>query len=150
MNRKQFMKLYAIPLDIEKRQRRIAQLEKLQANGPQVVADVVKSSTGEGNATINCNATVRGVDKEYLEREQLIRQLEQLQVQSRTTYDEGVRLIESCADTSVRVTLQVVCLEGGSYKDAACEYRRKYIPADADALRKKAWKWVCANIPENG
>ena len=85
MNRKQFMKLYAIPLDIEKRQRRIAQLEKLQANGPQVVADVVKSSTGEGNATINCNATVRGVDKEYLEREQLIRQLEQLQVQSRTT-----------------------------------------------------------------
>lgn len=146
MDRKTFMKLYALPLDIEKRARRIEQLERLQAEGPQIVADVVKSSAGEGNATVLCSATVRGTDADFEKRERLLAQLRASQEKSRRDYAEGVRLIETCADASIRVTLQVVCLEGGSYEDAAREYRRKCIPKDADALRKKAWKWVCANI----
>ena len=142
MDKKTFMRLWAIPLDIEKRARRIAQLEQLQADGPQTVSDVVKSSSGEGNATIICNATIRGADSDYIARERLISEMKAAQVSSRKAYAEGVRLIEGCDNPAVRTTLQVVCLEGGSYKDAAAECHLKGIPAGPDALRKQVKRWL--------
>ena len=142
MEKKTFMRLWAIPMDIEKRARRIAQLEQLQADGPQTVSDVVKSSSGEGNATIICNATVRGTDSDYLARERLISEMKEAQIRSRKVYAEGVRLIEGCDNPAVRMTLQVICLEGGSYRDAADECHLKGIPAGPDALRKQVKRWL--------
>lgn len=146
MDKKTFMRLYALPLDIEKRQRLIARLEQLQAAGPDTVSDTVQSSIDAGNATVLCHATVRGRDAEYERREVLIRDLRQKQIQARADYAAGVKLIESCTDASVRVTLQVVCLEGGSYNDAACEFRRRGIPKDREGLRKAAQRWIAENV----
>ena len=50
MTPREFRQLHAIPFDIKARTRRIQQLEAKQAEGPELVADVVKSSCGDGNA----------------------------------------------------------------------------------------------------
>ncbi len=80
---REFRKLYAIPYDIEKRQRRIEQLEAIQAEGPQSASDVVKSSSGEGNACILSHATVTGTDISFTRREDEIKQLKRTNVQQR-------------------------------------------------------------------
>lgn len=148
MDKKTFMQLYALPLDIEKRAKLIARLEQLQANGPDTVSDTVQSSTDAGSATVLCHATVRGRDAGYARREVLIRELRGKQAKAKADYDAGVKLIEGCTDAAVRVTLQVVCLEGGSYEDAACEFRRRGISRERDTLRKAARKWIDEHIKD--
>lgn len=146
MDKKTFVRAYALPIDIEKRAKRIAKLEQLQAAGPDTVSDTVKSSMDAGNATVLCNATVRGRDPEYDRREALIRELRTKQAQARADYGECVRLVESCTDAAVRVALQVVCLEGGSYADAVAEFARRGVSKDRDALRKTVWRWIDEHI----
>ena len=69
MTPREFRQLHAIPFDIKARTRRIQQLEAKQAEGPELVADVVKSSCGDGNACILGHATVRGTaDSVYARR----------------------------------------------------------------------------------
>lgn len=146
MEKKDFVKLYAIRLGIEKRRKRIAALEELQADGPQVVADVVKSSSGEGNATVICNATVRGTDAEFLHREQTIAQLKARQAECRALLDEGIALIESCEDELVKIALNVVCLEGGRYRDAAAEWHRRGVDRSEAAVKQAVFRWMKANL----
>ena len=79
MKPREFRQLHAIPFDIKARTNRIRQLEEKQAEGPEIVADVVKSSRGEGNACIIGNATVRGTaDDAYTRREKEIERLQKI------------------------------------------------------------------------
>ena len=142
MQKRQLMRLYALRIDAATCRREIARLEKLQAEGPQAVSDVVKSSSGEGNATIICNATVRGSDGAYLRREALIAQMRRRAAEDEALYIEGVALIESCPDPDIRSTLRIVSLEHGSYAEAAGEFARKGVAANADALRSAVHRWA--------
>ena len=60
MKPQEFRRLYAIPYDIAKRQKRIERLENMQADGPQAASDVVRASRGEGNACVIGHVTVTG------------------------------------------------------------------------------------------
>lgn len=142
MHKRQLMRLYALRIDSETARREILRLEKRQADGPQVVADVVKSSAGEGNATVLCNATVRGTDAAYMQREELIATMRRRVADNDALYLEGVRLIESCPDPDIRSVLRVVSLEHASYAEAAAEFARRGVYADADALRMAVHRWA--------
>lgn len=66
MDKKTFVRAYALPIDIEKRAKRIEKLEQLQAAGPDTVSDTVKSSMDAGNATVLCSAGEDGDGNEKI------------------------------------------------------------------------------------
>lgn len=88
MTPREFRQLHAIPFDIKARTRRIQQLEAKQAEGPELVADVVKSSCGDGNACILGHATVRGTaDSVYARRELVVDAASRTRSSSQTQSD---------------------------------------------------------------
>lgn len=139
---REFRKLYAIPLDIEKRQRRIEQLEALQAEGPQSASDVVKSSSGEGNACILGHATVTGTDVSYSRREEEIKRLKQLNRQQLAKYMRGQELIERCDDCELRAMLTAVCSEGQKPQAVAIELMERGVDVSAEAVRRRVERWI--------
>lgn len=98
MKPREFKQLYAIPYDIKARKRLIKKLEEKQAQGPELVADVVKSSRGDGNACIIGHATVRGTaDNAYTQRETEIKN-------SRTKTQSSKQHISKACKSSRAVT----------------------------------------------
>lgn len=142
----EFRKLYAIPFDIDKRQRRIEQLEALQAEGPQSASDVVKSSSGEGNACILGHATVTGTDASYSRREGEIQRLKLINRQQRTKYMQGQRLIEQCDDCELRALLTAICSEGQKPQDVAVELMERGVDISAEAIRRRVERWINQNV----
>lgn len=142
---RELRKLYAIPYDIEKRQRRIEQLEALQSDGPQSASDVVKSSSGEGNACILSHATVTGTDVSYTRREDEIKRLRQTNVDQKAKYLYGQRLIESCDDCELRALLTAICSQGKKPQDVAVELMEQGVDIGAEAIRRRVERWINQN-----
>ena len=143
---REFRKLYAIPYDIEKRQRRIEQLESIQASGPQTASDVVKSSSGDGNACILTHATVSGTDISFTRREDEIKRLKRTNVQQRKKYMYGLSLIESCDDCELRALLTAVCTEGKKPQDVAVELMERGLDLGPEAIRNRVERWIKRNV----
>lgn len=139
---RELRKLYAMPYDIEKRQRRIEQLESLQSDGPQSASDVVKSSSGEGNACILSHATVTGTDVSYTRREDEIKRLRQINAEQKAKYLYGQRLIESCDDCELRALLTAICSQGKKPQDVAVELMEQGVDIGAEAIRCRVNRWI--------
>lgn len=142
---RELRKLYAMPYDIEKRQRRIEQLEALQSDGPQSASDVVKSSSGEGNACILSHATVTGTDVSYTRREDEIKRLRQINADQKAKYLYGQRLIESCDDCELRALLTAICSQGKKPQDVAVELMEQGVDIGAEAIRRRVERWINQN-----
>lgn len=142
---RELRKLYAIPYDIQKRQRRIEQLEALQSDGPQSASDVVKSSSGEGNACILSHATVTGTDVSYTRREDEIKRLRQINADQKAKYLYGQRLIESCDDCELRALLTAICSQGKKPQDVAVELMEQGVDIGAEAIRRRVERWINQN-----
>lgn len=142
---RELRKLYAMPYDIEKRQRRIEQLEALQSDGPQSASDVVKSSSGEGNACILSHATVTGTDVSYTRREDEIKRLRQINDDQKAKYLYGQRLIESCDDCELRALLTAICSQGKKPQDVAVELMEQGVDIGAEAIRRRVERWINQN-----
>lgn len=143
---REFRKLYMMPYDIDKRQRRIEQLESIQASGPQTASDVVKSSSGEGNACILTHATVSGTDISFTRREDLIQRLKEINRQQKAKYLYGQRLIESCEDCELRALLTAVCTEGKKPQIVAVELMEKGMDVGPEAIRSRVDRWIKKNV----
>lgn len=139
---RELRKLYAMPYDIQKRQRRIEQLEALQSDGPQSASDVVKSSSGEGNACILSHATVTGTDVSYTRREDEIKRLRQINADQKAKYLYGQRLIESCDDCELRALLTAICSQGKKPQDVAVELMEQGVDIGAEAIRCRVNRWI--------
>lgn len=142
---RELRKLYAMPYDIQKRQRRIEQLEALQSDGPQSASDVVKSSSGEGNACILSHATVTGTDVSYTRREDEIKRLRQINADQKAKYLYGQRLIESCDDCELRALLTAICSQGKKPQDVAVELMEQGVDIGAEAIRRRVERWINQN-----
>lgn len=142
---RELRKLYAIPYDIEKRQRRIEQLEELQSDGPQSASDVVKSSSGEGNACILSHATVTGTDASFIRREDEIRRLKEINADQKAKYLYGQRLIESCDDCELRALLTAICSQGKKPQDVAVELMEQGVDIGSEAIRRRVERWINQN-----
>lgn len=143
---REFRKLYMMPYDIDKRQRRIEQLESIQASGPQTASDAVKSSSGEGNACILTHATVSGTDISFTRREDLIQRLKEINRQQKAKYLYGQRLIESCEDCELRALLTAVCTEGKKPQIVAVELMEKGMDVGPEAIRSRVDRWIKKNV----
>jgi hypothetical protein len=139
---RELRKLYAMPYDIEKRQRRIEQLEALQSDGPQSASDVVKSSSGEGNACILSHATVTGTDVSYTRREDEIKRLRQINADQKAKYLYGQRLIENCDDCELRALLTAICSQGKKPQEVAVELMEQGVDIGAEAIRCRVNRWI--------
>lgn len=147
MKPREFRQLYAIPYDIKARKRLIQKLEEKQAQGPEIVADVVKSSRGDGNACIIGHATVRGTaDNAYAQREAEIKKLKEKNVKLEATYLEGLHIVESCEDVILRAAISGICILGKKPQDVAVELMEMGCDMDADAIRRRVDRWVERNV----
>ena len=147
MKPRDFRQLHAIPFDIKARTNRIRQLEEKQAEGPEIVADVVKSSRGEGNACIIGHATVRGTaDDAYTRREKEIERLKKLNAELETRYLEGQRIVETCEDYLLRAAISDICILGRKPQDVAVEWMEQGYDMDAEAIRRRVDRWVEQNV----
>lgn len=145
---REFRKLYMLPYDIDKRQRRIEQLESIQSSGPQTASDVVKSSSGDGNACILTHATVSGTDISFTRREDLIQRLKEINRRQKAKYLYGQRLIESCEDCELRALLTAVCTEGKKPQIVAVELMEKGMDVGPEAIRSRVDRWIKKNVVE--
>lgn len=143
---REFRKLYAMPYDIDMRQRRIERLEALQADGPQSASDVVKSSTGEGNACILGHATVTGTDISFSRREDEIRRLKLRNQEQRQKYLYGQWLIEQCDDCEMRAMLTAICSEGKKPQEVAVELMEQGVDIGPEAIRRRVERWIEQNV----
>lgn len=143
---REFRKLYMLPYDIDKRQRRIEQLESIQSSGPQTASDVVKSSSGEGNACILTHATVSGTDISFTRLEDEIKRLKRTNVQQRKKYMYGLSLIESCDDCELRALLTAVCTEGKKPQIVAVELMEQGVDIGPEAIRRRVERWINQNV----
>lgn len=150
MKPREFRQLHAIPFDIKARKERIRQLEDKQAEGPEIVADVVKSSRGEGNACIIGNAIVRGTDDEayraYLKRENEIKNLKKINADLEARYLEGQRIVETCDDYLLRAAISAICILGKKPQEVAVEWMEQGRDLDAEAIRRRVDRWVEQNV----
>lgn len=147
MKPREFRQLHAIPFDIKARTNRIRQLEDKQAEGPEIVADVVKSSRGEGNACIIGHATVRGTaDDAYTRREKEIERLKKINAELEARYLEGQRIVETCEDYLLRAAISDICILGRKPQDVAVEWMEQGYDMDATALRKRIDRWIDQNV----
>lgn len=147
MKPREFRQLHAIPFDIKARTNRIRQLEEKQAEGPEIVADVVKSSRGEGNACIIGHATVRGTaDDAYTRREKEIERLKKINAELEARYLEGQRIVETCEDYLLRAAISDICILGRKPQDVAVEWMEQGYDIDATALRKRVDRWIDQNV----
>ena len=147
MKPREFRQLHAIPFDIKARTNRIRQLEEKQAEGPEIVADVVKSSRGEGNACIIGHATVRGTaDDAYTRREKEIERLKKINAELEARYLEGQRIVETCEDYLLRAAISDICILGRKPQDVAVEWMEQGYDMDATALRKRVDRWIDHNV----
>lgn len=147
MKPREFRQLHAIPFDIKARTNRIRQLEDKQAEGPEIVADVVKSSRGEGNACIIGHATVRGTaDDAYTRREKEIERLKKINAELEARYLEGQRIVETCEDYLLRAAISDICILGRKPQDVAVEWMEQGYDMDATALRKRVDRWIDQNV----
>lgn len=143
---REFRKLYMMPYDIDKRQRRIEQLESIQASGPQTASDVVKSSSGDGNACILTYATVSGTDISFTRREDLIQQLKEINRQQKAKYLYGLQLVETCDDCELRALLTAVCLQGKRPQEVSTELMEQGVDIGAEAIRCRINRWIRKNF----
>lgn len=143
---REFRKLYMMPYDIDKRQRRIEQLESIQASGPQTASDVVKSSSGEGNACILTHATVRGTDISFTRQEDLIQRLKEINRQQKAKYLYGLQLVETCDDCELRALLTEVCTEGKKPQAVSVELMEIGIDLGPEAIRRRVDRWIEQNV----
>lgn len=143
---REFRKLYMLPYDIDKRQRRIEQLESIQSSGPQTASDVVKSSSGEGNACILTHATVSGTDISFTRREDEIQRLKSINRQQKAKYLYGLQLVEGCEDVELRSILSAVCAEGKKPQIVAVELMEKGIDVGPEAIRSRVDRWIKKNV----
>lgn len=147
MKPREFRQLYAIPYDIKARKRLIQKLEEKQAQGPEIVADVVKSSRGDGNACIIGHATVRGTaDNAYAQREAEIKKLKEKNVKLEAVYLEGLHIVETCEDVILRAAISGICILGKKPQDVAVELMEMGCDMDADAIRRRVDRWVERNV----
>lgn len=147
MKPREFRQLYAIPYDIKARKRLIQKLEEKQAQGPEIVADVVKSSRGDGNACIIGHAMVRGTaDNAYAQREAEIKKLKEKNAKLEATYLEGLHIVESCEDVILRAAISGICILGKKPQDVAVELMEMGCDMDADAIRRRVDRWVERNV----
>lgn len=147
MKSREFRQLHAIPFDIKARTNRIRQLEDKQAEGPEIVADVVKSSRGEGNACIIGNAIVRGTaDDAYIRREKEIERLKKINAELEARYLEGQRIVETCEDYLLRAAISDICILGRKPQDVAVEWMEQGRDLDAEAIRRRVDRWVEQNV----
>ena len=147
MKPREFKQLYAIPYDIKARQRLIKKLEEKQAQGPELVADVVKSSRGDGNSCIIGHATVRGTaDNAYTQREAEIKRLKKINAELEARYLEGQRIVETCEDYLLRAAISDICILGRKPQDVAVDWMEQGYDMDATALRKRVDRWIDQNV----
>lgn len=147
MKPREFRQLHAIPFDIKARKERIRQLEDKQAEGPEIVADVVKSSRGEGNACIMGHATVRGTaDATYTKREAEIKRLKKINADLEARYLEGQRIVETCDDYLLRAAISAICILGKKPQEVAVEWMEQGRDLDAEAIRRRVDRWVEQNV----
>lgn len=143
---REFRKLYMMPYDIDKRQRRIEQLESIQSSGPQTASDVVKSSSGEGNACILTHATVSGKDISFTRREDLIQRLKEINRRQKAKYLYGLQLVETCDDCELRALLTAVCTEGKKPQAVSVELMEIGIDLGPEAIRRRVDRWIEQNV----
>lgn len=147
MKPREFRQLHAIPFDIKARKERIRQLEDKQAEGPEIVADVVKSSRGEGNACIMGHATVRGTaDDAYTKLEAEIKRLKKINADLEARYLEGQRIVETCDDYLLRAAISAICILGKKPQEVAVEWMEQGRDLDAEAIRRRVDRWVEQNV----
>lgn len=147
MKPREFRQLHAIPFDIKARKERIRQLEDKQAEGPEIVADVVKSSRGEGNACIMGHATVHGTaDDAYTKREAEIKRLKKINADLEARYLEGQRIVETCDYYLLRAAISAICILGKKPQEVAVEWMEMGYDIDAVALRKRIDRWIDQNV----
>lgn len=147
MKPREFRQLHAIPFDIKARKERIRQLEDKQAEGPEIVADVVKSSRGEGNACIMGHAIVRGTaDDAYTKREAEIKRLKKINADLEARYLEGQHIVETCDDYLLRAAISAICILGKKPQEVAVEWMEMGYDIDAVALRKRIDRWIDQNV----
>ena len=126
---------------------RIQQLEAKQAEGPELVADVVKSSCGDGNACILGHATVRGTaDSVYARRESEIKKLKARNAELDALYIEGQRIVETCDDIMLRAVISDICILGKKPQEVAVELMEFGCDLDADTIRRRVDRWVEQNV----
>lgn len=129
--------LYALPLDMRKREARIRQLETLYR---QALAQEAQAAAAACPAVPVLSAR--------LARQRAA--LEQAQRDCWQQYQQAAAAIERCPDPLLRAVLHGRCLEGKSYPALAGELARAGIPATADALRKAVDRWLAdPDGPEN-
>lgn len=147
MKPQEFRRLYAIPYDIAKRQKRIEHLENMQADGPQAASDVVRASRGEGNACVIGHVTVTGTtDAAYNQRAEEIRRLKRINRLQSSLYNAGVHMVEDCDDPALRAMLSAVCVEGKKPQAVAVELSELGFDVDAEAIRQRVRRWIQKNV----
>lgn len=143
--RQEWLHLYALPLDMRKREARIRQLDALYRQA-QALAE--REAVPAARETVQEPAQLRRPGEcpaDWAAR--LARQREAL-VQTQTAcwqrYQQAAAAIERCPDPLLRAVLHGRCLEGRSYPALAGELARSGIPATADGLRKAVDRWLAA------
>ena len=122
ITKQEFLKLWALPVDIQSRKKRISGLEEILRETEQV-SDVVLSSHGCADATTLGHTVVTGRVQNRPVRSQLQALRQELREKNeayRQAYPEAVRLIEAVPDPALRGALHLACLDGLSWDEVEC------------------------------
>ena len=147
MTKKEFMSVWALPVDIRQRTKRIKKLRELIENAG-AVSETVQSSVDAGNATIICHSVVSGKQEMAAEREhlrRLERELAEKNAELARNYPAAVEIIESCPEPDLRCALHLHCLDGEKWETVAAIIGK----SSGDAWRKAVDKFLTEALSDN-
>ncbi len=144
MTKKEFRGLWAVPLDMDARRKRIEQMQAMLDDAPVVVDTVQASSAAPayGMHTVK----IAGIETSgRAERRTVLAKLqddmERRNRQYKADYAQAVEMIEAIEDADLRTAVHMVCLEGEGW-----EYLAARLGKTGDAWRMRVERWLDANL----
>ena len=144
MTKKEFRGLWAVPLDMDARRKRMEQMQAMLDDAPVVVDTVQASSAAPayGMHTIR----ITGIEASgRAERRAVLAKLqddmERRNRQYKADYAQAVEMIEAIEDADLRTAVHMVCLEGEGW-----EYLAARLDKTGDAWRMRVERWLDANL----
>ena len=117
MTKKEFRGLWAVPLDMDARRKRMEQMQAMLDDAPVVVDTVQASSAAPAYGMHTVRIT--GIE----------------------AYAQAVEMIEAIEDADLRTAVHMVCLEGEGW-----EYLAARLGKTGDAWRMRVERWLDANL----
>ena len=144
MTKKEFRGLWAVPLDMDARRKRIEQMQAMLDDAPVVVDTVQASSAAPAYGMHTVKIT--GIEASgRAERRTVLAKLqddmEQRNRQYKADYAQAVEMIEAIEDADLRTAVHMVCLEGEGW-----EYLAAGLGKTGDAWRMRVERWLDANL----